>query len=113
MKTDFTKLPIGTKVWDITKGWGVIERICHDQIYPILVKHYVSSISYTAQGKAHTWDIHPSLFLNKFKIPDEAYIPPRPYLKVDDKVIVWNTAGQKKQCRHFKCWDSDGRICMF
>lgn len=112
MEIDFTKLPISTKVWSMNGGWGKIVSINTDRVYSIQVMFDYEYITFTSDGRQYTCSAAPTLFLNKFKIPDEAYRPPRPDLKVDDKVIVWDDESRKHH-RHFKRWTEDGKIECF
>lgn len=112
MEIDFTRLPISTKVWSMDGGWGEIVSINTDRVYSIQVRFDSECLTFTPDGRQCKRSAAPTLFLNEFKIPDEAYIPPRPNLRVDDKVIVWE-AGHNKHYRHFKEWASNGKIVCF
>ena len=59
---------VGQKVWDFTKGWGVVSGIDSDR-YPVVVKIDNGMYSYTKEGKKFGDDINPSLFHHSFEIP--------------------------------------------
>jgi len=110
---DFIKLPIGTKVWGFSDGWGIITDFVDNEIYPIAVAFENDNKDYfTKYGYLYTFDINPSLFLSEFKISDEAYKPPLPDLKIDDKVIVWRYDNEKHR-RHFSHFNKSNKIHCF
>ena len=58
---------IGQKVWDFTKGWGVVERVGEGE-HPV-VRIGDCLYYYTKEGKEYPSDINPSLFHHSFEIP--------------------------------------------
>lgn len=74
MKIDFTKFPIGTKVWDMKHGWGKIIKNDIVSAYTVRVEFDNEyETFYTSQGKEHIDDVMPTLFLHSFEIPECAY----------------------------------------
>ncbi len=70
---DFTKLPIETKVWNFTAGWGTIIDTDYKggtiKPYPIRVQYDNGECeTFTANGYAFEDDISPTLFLNEIKL---------------------------------------------
>ena len=61
---------IGQKVWDFTKGWGVVEMFDEGE-YPILVRIGIQCLRYTQEGKYFSTDINPTLFHYSFEIPEK------------------------------------------
>ena len=95
-KTDFSKLRRGTKVWYYTMNmWGVIKdiNVTNDQDYPIIVTfngHLIRGcreLTFTINGKEEI-DNNPSLFLDSFDIPENAYISPNPMPKLELGMVV-------------------------
>jgi len=110
----FKNAKIGDRVWSNQYGWGTIENIYPNFIYPIYVRFnkYITTKEYTKDGKYRTKDKFPTLFWSAFEIPEIAYKKPLPKLKVDTKVVVWNSDGIRNQ-RHFSHFDKDGKIHTF
>ena len=70
---------------------------------------------YTLDGRILKEHKYPALLYKKFvPIIPQIYRETigHPYLKVDDKVVVWENDGIKEK-RHFAEWGEDGRIVCF
>ena len=108
----FKDAKIGDRVWSyVDAKYGRIVEIIGGK-YPIKVEFNNGRQSYfTIDGKRFEADKRPVLFWDKieFEIPKK----PLPRLKVDAKVFVWNKEGDIKVKRHFKRFDTDGRIICF
>jgi len=106
-KTDFSKLPIGTKVWNFIDGAGYISNIKLSNDYPIMITfENGDQNTYHIDGREDKDDINPLLFLQKFEVPDIAFEVPKPDLKIDDKIMVRLVNGEW-YFRHFKMWDGE------
>jgi hypothetical protein len=82
MKTDFSKLPIGTKVWSFRYGWCEITKINTDKEYSIRVRYkYGDTEEYTSYGFCFDSDVNPTLFLRPFEIPVKAFEQQMPEFK--------------------------------
>ena len=68
--------------------------------------------SYTYGGKYNVKDASQTLFWQKFKIPEEAYIKPLSKLEVDTKVLVWRKGETEKHKRYFSHFDGDMIYCF-
>jgi hypothetical protein len=110
--TDFTKLKVGTMVWAIDNGWGVITKIdTHDGYNVRVLFNNGNGEDFTKDGKRYEESPLPSLFLNKFEIPKEANLP---NLKVDDKVVVWMSGmSNDRHKRYFKRFDKGCIVCFY
>lgn len=107
---DFTKLEVGTKVWDFGKGWGTIKSIGKHTIYPIEVTFEdFDDSTYTLEGKCFKDQINPRLFLSELKIPEENLRHP---LKTDDLVLVRDHEKDDWVKRHFYGF-ANGGILVF
>lgn len=75
----FRKARIGDKVWDYTKGWGIISNDCliqNNRDFPVIVEFKNSTKeSYSFDGKKHYEDLNPSLFWDeiKFEVPEKPF----------------------------------------
>ena len=100
---DFTKLPIGTKVFDFVFGWCEITKISATTVtYPVHVAFADHEATYTHNGCLHIGEMQ-RLFLRevKFEVPEDAYTPPLPDLKKDTPVLVRNLEVELWCKRHF------------
>ena len=71
----FKNAKVGDRVWDFSKSWGIIEKICDDD-YPIVVLFENKEIeTFTFEGKYSCSDLYPRLFWNeiKFEIPEKPF----------------------------------------
>lgn len=71
----FHNAKVGDRVWDFSKSWGIIEKICDDD-YPIVVLFENKEIeTFTFEGKYSCSDLYPRLFWNeiKFEIPEKPF----------------------------------------
>lgn len=60
---DFSKMPIGTKVWDVGLGEGVISSVFIEHDYPVEVQFKTGlSSSYTIFGLYFKKSVKPTLF---------------------------------------------------
>lgn len=66
-KTDFSKLPVGTKVWSSVNGHCVIQKTTNNphKDYPILCMFNEGKLYsyFTPDGKKDLSDVYPTLFL--------------------------------------------------
>lgn len=61
-------LPIGTKVFDIRFGWGVVESVTNSLPYPIIVQFVIENCTYTENGSLPTIDNCPTLSLSEYNL---------------------------------------------
>ena len=109
----FKNAKVGDKVWSMMWGWGKIVQIRHQNKYPIEVEFIDDNCcSYTYGGKYNVKDASQTLFWQKFKIPEEAYIKPLSKLEVDTKVLVWQKGETEKHKRYFSHFDWDMIYCF-
>jgi hypothetical protein len=110
---DFSSARVGDEVYCLRHGEGVIRGIRRESDYPIRVKYSPSvTVSYTIEGYIMASDVNPILFWDKPTViaPKE---PERlPELKVDQKVIVWDSPHNKYK-RHFHSFDKNGKIRVY
>ena len=113
MKTDFTKLPLGTRVWNFTKNeYGVIILLLGGE-YPVRVEFdNGEKEQYTSDGRCFTTDKNPDLFLQKFEIPEQAFEMPLPELPVDAKILVGNYSDDLLKKRYFSHWENGEPVCF-
>jgi len=115
-KTNFTKLPVGTKVWSFRKGWGELTEVNLRNSKYYQVRCFFANDntrSFSASGHYSESEKLPELFLNEFEIPDEAYKQPLPDLEIDTKVLVRANPGHRWAHRYFKKFDSRGFLVAF
>jgi hypothetical protein len=108
--TDFTSMKIGDRVWTFQFGWGVIERMDLADKYPVCVRvgeHRIES--FTKDGKWVTDATNPGLFLNDFKVPPCAFIPP---MTVDTKLLVRDIGDKYWKKRYFKKFCGKRVVCF-
>ena len=114
MKTDFTKLPEGTRVWSLIKNeCGFIEENKKNNNYPVkVIFDDGKTTTYTADGREYTYDKNASIFLQKFKIPEQAFEMPLPELAVDSKILV--SVDPENIClkRYFSHWKDGKPFCF-
>lgn len=93
-KTDFSKLPVGTKVWSSIYGHGeIIGRGSPDSIYPITVDFgYDNRPCFTKYGVLYLSDKYPSLFLKPLPGFEDgtAFESEMPDERIGKKCIFWN-----------------------
>jgi len=106
----FEDYKVGDKVWKYGVGWIEITEINNEWAYPISCS---DGYTYSMDGKLHVNNYFPSIFPNKFKIPQKAFIKPLPKLKVDTKVLVWDDGVVVKEKRHFSHFNKYGKIVCF
>ena len=112
-KINFSKLPIGTKVWSFLDGDGYISNIKSSNEYPLTVTfedEYKST--YYIDGRQDRNDINPILFLQSFDIPNKAYKMPLPDLKIDAKIMVKHYESSEWVPAHFKQWHNRMAECF-
>ena len=112
-KPQFEDYKIGDKVWDSEIGeWVKIKlyvpsekgRECFELETDVRIFH-------TGQTN---YKCAPRYFCQPFEIPAEAYERPKPDLKVDDKVLVWDKKfPEEKYPMHFAGWTEHGRMKTF
>ncbi len=115
---DFTKLPIGTRVFCTAFGWGNIDSIVGDKIgkdanYPVGVRfRQIAPIQrFTPNGQA-ILNGPVCLALREYSVPDECFETPLPDLPVDTPILVRLKFETKWKKRHFKEW-YNGRPVVF
>ena len=105
----FSNAKVGDKVWHHNRQkWSTILRIYKNHTYCIEIEE---GLTFTAQGLSYSENKMPSIFLNKWEVPKEAFVKPLPQLDVDTKVIVWDDVNKKKK-RHFSHFE-DNKIKCF
>lgn len=62
---------VGEKVWTIDNGWGAVERIYPNSLYPVLVRFKKDTFAYTADGKESIYK-NRALFFEEIPIPESA-----------------------------------------
>lgn len=114
MKTDFTKLPLGTRVWSFKRNEsGVVSLNNFNNTYPINVSFDSGKdVIYTADGRYTETDKNPDLFLQKFEIPKEAFEMPLPELPVDSKILVSEDPKTIDNKRYFSHWENGMPACF-
>ena len=107
----FKNAKIGDRLYSMEDGWGVLEDIT-DRDHPLTIQFDSRSESFTLEGRRCAGSKNPTIFWDKieFKIPKKRQLP---NLKVDTKVIVWDTEGEPKKRRYFKEFNKDGKITCF
>ena len=108
---DFTKCKVGTKVWSVINGKGVIVAVDPSPAYPVSVEFaHGARRRFTASGYELPNDARPSLFFRPFEIPDEAYEPVEP--DPPKMTICWVRNGEDIPWvpRHFVWRKADGTI---
>lgn len=110
MKIDLSDVQVGDKVYSIRSGNTVVIQIYNDDSsYRIETE---LGWSHTLKGRLLTPDKHPSLFHNFEEM--QSYFadlePPRPELKVDDKVMVRDRDSEPWKRRYFAKW---GINCIY
>ena len=95
MKKTKMLLPIGTKVFDIRYGWGIVNSH-RDSEYHILVKFYNDIISYTNDGKHYTTENASLLSLTEYSLENGGFTPITAWNKpkVGDIGYFWNSEKQ-------------------
>ena len=85
----FKNAKVGDKLYSVEDGWGILDAISTDRHHPLIIQFYGCRKSFTMNGRRYTDSKNQTLFWDKikFKIPKK----PLPNLKVDAKVIVWNS----------------------
>jgi len=108
----FKDVRVGDKLYSIEDGWGIVEIISPCRVYPLTIRFDCCIRSFTLTGRRYAGSQNPILFWDKieFEIPKKR---PLPDLKVDTKVIVWDTEGEPKKRRYFKEFNKDGGITCF
>lgn len=110
--TDFSKLAAGTRVWSLIHGWGKIlgVSLADVAIYPVDVKFDKGGTeSFTKDGKWLKSNLNPSIFLNEFKIPQEAFKAP---MKVDTLLRVKVNGSNEWKYRYF-CKMNGARVACY
>lgn len=110
----FKDAQIGDRVWDIRYGWGIIVNNTHQGINERLILcrfNEKECYHFTVTGKSLPNDLHPTLFWNEFKIPQEAFIKPLPKLEKDTKVLVWDDSSEIKEKRYFSHFNRGRMYC--
>ena len=108
----FKNVKIGDRLYSVEDGWGIVETIRTSGIYLLTIRFDYCSESFTLDGKRCILSKNPTLFWDKikFEIPKR----PLPDLKVDTKVIVWNSEEYVlKEKRYFKEFNNKGKIVCF
>lgn len=110
------KFKVGQRVWSMNGGWGKVVRIGSEEPYPVIVVHDEGQIThtFTEEGFWRKLHLRPSLFLDEPENwPDPP--PPKPELKVDDKVWVRDLMSYQKHWkpRYFAGWSDDEKIMCF
>ena len=107
----FKDAKMGDKLYSVEDGWGILEEIA-DRYHPLIIQFDSCRKNFTFNGRRYIDSKNPTLFWDeiKFKIPKK----PLPNLKVDAKVIVWNSVEYVlKEKRHFKEFNNKGKIVCF
>ena len=111
MTTTFETAKVGDRVWSIKEGWGEIIEIDYDSDYSLSVKYDISGTdTFTFGGYEFIADPMRTLFWDEVVI--EAPQKPLPDLKVDAKVLVWDSKRELARTAHFCCFE-DGKIYTY
>ena len=111
MTTTFETAKVGDRVWSIKEGWGEIIEIDYDSDYSLSVKYDISGTdTFTFGGYESIADPMRTLFWDEVVI--EAPQKPLPDLKVDAKVLVWDSKRELARTAHFCCFE-DGKIYTY
>ena len=108
----FKDVETGEKLWSFEYGWGTVVHINRGK-FPLQLNfsHSMESFAYTFDGKGTRMAKNQTLFWDeiKFEVPKK----PLPDLKVDARVIVWDTKKGEKYNMYFKEFDDKGRVICF
>ena len=106
--TTFEDAKVGDKVYHYKYGWSTITNIKKENNYPIIIDY---DFSFTYEGFADKSDKNRTLFWDEVVIttPEK----PLPKLKVDTKVLVWDSDSHIKHKRYFSHFDSNSTIHVF
>lgn len=105
----FDGIKVGDRIYNIRTGWHVVSEIQHSEMYAIQLND-TTPRSCTMDGFESTTDRNQTWFWDEVKIT--APPRPRPNLKIDDPIIVWDDP-EEKYNRYFAGWTSSGRIKTF
>ena len=107
----FKDVKVGDELYSIEDGWGTVVGVSADGSYPLAIQFRDKVISFTRGGKRWACSKNPTLFWDKieFEIPKK----PLPNLKVDTRVLVWDSKEETKKKRYFKEFSKDGKIICF
>lgn len=89
----FENAKVGDRVWDIQYGYGIIISNTHTKDVPLYVKFDIGyDKHFILEGirDGNSWESIkiPTLFWQKWEIPEVAYVKPLPNLEVDTKIYV-------------------------
>lgn len=118
----FRKARIGDKVWDYTKGWGIISNDCliqNNRDFPVIVEFKNSTKeSYSFDGKKHYEDLNPSLFWDeiKFEVPEKPFnlkeflkehLEPKEFeYEKKNYYLVWGPSEEEFDCTYSSFYES-------
>lgn len=109
-KEMFADVRVGDKVWDIRKGWGVVDELEYYSDYPVCVDFGHGCETYTLEGYCSEDDVNPTLLWDEIEIKTPP--APLPKLEVDTKVVVWEDVGTELK-RHFSHFSKEGVLHTF
>ena len=108
---------VGDKVIYSLRGYCFVQHIEPRDLYPVKVAFPDGKKkTFTVDGRFENADLFPSLFHeDEYPTCYPQYEKPKPDLKVDAKLIVWDSSEYKHyKCRaHFKEWGKDGKVVCF
>lgn len=100
MKSDFSKVKVGDKIWTIQSGWVEVDYIDKNSFYPILS----SELSYTLDGKNGLADKYPSAFL-EYPFKEEP-------IKKDTLVWYRNAEGMSWMVGYYSHFEDGQHFCF-
>jgi hypothetical protein len=116
MKTVFK---VGDKVFDIKYGWGVVDRIWSDGMYPVSVKFLIDEEHYTYNGRQYPKD-PPRLSFTEYTLQGFSQERPVVLPEVGELVLVRNHEIERWRTFEFhsfdgllyNCFNQDGFIAF-
>jgi hypothetical protein len=91
---DFSTAVVGDRVWDVVYGWGTVDKISGDNMFPLSVAFDKNDhITYMFTGN-QTHDRPQTLFWDEIPI----IAPPRPKRMVTKTVEVWMNEYKASAC---------------
>ena len=102
---------VGDKLYSMEDGWGTVIKVITGSLYPLSIQFECHRIDFTLDGKRWTSSKNATLFWDEIKL--EVPKKPLPKLEIDTKVLVWNVEGDIKMKRHFKKFNTNGKIVCF
>lgn len=88
---------VGERVYSVTWGWGVVDRMINNDSYPVLVKFDCNQIiSHTVDGKHNKYALR-TLFFEEIPIPESALV--RKHQFTENQLVWWTDYSGIKRLR--------------